>query len=144
MLASQQGDIIMLSCTKKLNVLNNGEILWHSAAKDGQIDVLDWLCDNGYEFTDDLPMTSGCSGFQKEVFSWASQRGIDWKKELLALTPRYMEIYLVCSGSVRTAVHGTVESFDWHDSVVMTISWSGQSTMAVPLNTRKRYCAVLM
>jgi hypothetical protein len=27
---------------------------------------------------------------------------------------------------------------------VMTISWSGQSTMAVPLNTRKRYCAVLM
>lgn len=70
MLASQQGDITMLSCTKKLNVLDNGEILWHSAAKDGQIDVLDWLCDNGYEFTDDLPMTSGCSGFQKEVFSW--------------------------------------------------------------------------
>jgi hypothetical protein len=44
------------------------------------------------------------------------------KRKLLALLLRYMEIYLVCSGSVRTAVHGTVESFDWHDSVVMAIS----------------------
>jgi hypothetical protein len=69
MLASQHGDVAMLSCTKKLNVLDNGEILWHSAAKDGQIDVLDWLCDNGNEFTDDLPMTSGCS-------LWLSERGL--------------------------------------------------------------------
>jgi hypothetical protein len=32
MLASQHGDVAMLSCTKKHNVLDNGEILWHSAA----------------------------------------------------------------------------------------------------------------
>jgi hypothetical protein len=82
--------------------------------------------------------------FRKRSFHRRANAVLTGKRKLLALMLRYMEIYLVCSGSVRTAVHGTVESFDWHDSVVMTISWSGQSTMAVPLNTRKRYCAVLM
>ena len=81
-IASKQGDIAMLICMQELNLLGNGEYWWHSAATGGQIDVLDWLCDNGYVFTDDLPLTGACSGFQIEVFAWASQRGIDWKNEL--------------------------------------------------------------
>lgn len=80
-IASGQGDIAMLSCMKKHNLLGDGKYLWHYAARSGHIEVLDWLGDNGFEFTDDLPLSGACCGFQEEVFSWASQRGINWKNE---------------------------------------------------------------
>jgi hypothetical protein len=65
------------------NNVNCKHYIAMTAARRGQVDVIDWACNRGYEVDSRLFVQAGAWG-QLEVFEWANAKSLKWNDKIVA------------------------------------------------------------